>query len=76
MIKECIAPEYPLQPLSWTGGDDIHYCNNTVHLDTPYTCHRYDQSMWNILAHNLYNFNRTKFTTIAFDWIGAPKRVG
>ena len=76
LIQECIAPSYQLAPLSWVGGNDIHYCNASVHRFTPYNCHRYDQSMWNILVYNLYDWDRSKFQTLPMDWLGNAKRIG
>ena len=82
LTNECIAPNYPIseERLEYgtrynpKGEFEIRHCRKKIPMGRPYTCHRFDQSMWAILVSHLYDFNPTKFRVSLNDIIGAPNR--
>jgi len=74
MTKDCIAPESlwlsPIKVNKWCPkSKDTQY--------ESYICHRYDQSLFAILAHNFYKYDESVYQIQENDqFLGVPQRVG
>ena len=89
LTPECIAPNYPINHERtdefgvikygtrynpW-GSFEIRHCDKKNSVYRPFTCHRFDQSMWMILVANLYDLNPIKFRAAMNDIIAMPDRT-
>ena len=84
LTPECIQPNYPINHERtdeygtrynpW-GTFEIRHCDKKNSIFKPFTCHRFDQSMWMILVSNLYNLNPIVFRASMNDVIAMPNRT-
>ena len=80
MTKNCIAP-----PSTWKESHGLlnaipekNCPKNTESLKQKHMCHRYDQSVFNILLSNYYNYNSSMYQVPVDDYelLGRPTRSG
>ena len=71
LTRECISPPYHLTEDTEYG---LKYCNEKYPPTHPFVCHRFDQSLWNILVANCYDFNFKKYRPGKVEVIASPDR--
>ena len=83
LTPECLMPNYELDEHRikfgsrhnpW-GSFSLKYCDPKNDPERPFNCHRFDQSLFNILVSNFYNYNESMYRPNKFENIAYPDRT-
>ena len=83
LTPECMFPNYELSEVRIPyasrynpyGSFELKHCDIKNPSSRPFNCHRFDQSLFAILAQNMYNYDLSKYRTTMEEWPATPDRT-
>ena len=83
LTPECMFPNYELNEVRIPFGTRFNpygtfehkHCSSENNALRPFNCHRFDQSLFAILAQNMYGYDLSKYRTLKDEWPATPDRT-